>query len=107
MNPHERSTCSEFKDESSFVGSFGSRWYKFSGTDGAIKVTRGSMKILKGEQTTDLYKLTGSIIIGDASATTEKEDTIRRWDMRLGHMREQGLQVLYKRISLLLSLIHI
>jgi len=35
------------------------------------------MMILKGEQTTNLYKLTGSIIIGDASAATEKEDTTR------------------------------
>ena len=42
------------------------RGYNFSGADGAIKVTKGSMTILKGEQTTNLYKLTGSIIIGDA-----------------------------------------
>jgi len=33
------------------------------------------MMILKGEQTTNLYKMTESIIIGDASATMEKKDT--------------------------------
>ena len=52
------------------------RGYKLSGADGAIKVTKGTMMILKREQTTILYKLTRSIIVGDASAT-EKEDTIR------------------------------
>jgi len=51
--------------------------YKFSGVDGEFKVTKGSMTILKGERITNLYKLTGSIIIGDASTATEKEDTTR------------------------------
>ena len=31
------------------------------------------MTILKEEQTANLYELPGSIIVGDASATTEKE----------------------------------
>ena len=48
--------------------------------------------------TANLYKLTGSIIIGDASAAIEKEDTTRLWHMRLGHMSERGLQVLHKRV---------
>jgi len=51
------------------------RGYKFSGTDGGIKVTKGSMRILKGERTTNLYKLTGSIIVSDALPATE--DTTR------------------------------
>jgi len=65
------------------------RGYKFSGADGAIKVNRGSMMILKGERTANLHNLIGSIIIGDASAATEKEDTTRLWHMRLGHMSER------------------
>ena len=35
------------------------RRYKFSGADGGIKVTKGSMTILKREQTANLYKITG------------------------------------------------
>ena len=31
--------------------------YKFSGANGAIKVTKGFMMILKGERTVNLYKL--------------------------------------------------
>ena len=53
------------------------RGYKFSDVDGEIKVTIGSMTILKGERTTILYKLTRSIIVGDASAATEKKDTTK------------------------------
>jgi len=34
------------------------RGYKFSGADRGIKVTGGSMTILKGERTTNLCKLT-------------------------------------------------
>ena len=70
------------------LGALEVRGYKFSGTDGATKVTKGSMMILKGERTTNLYKLIGSFIIGDTSATNEKEDTTRLWHMRLGHMSE-------------------
>ena len=57
------------------LGAMEALGYKFSGPNGEIKVTRGSMMILKGEHTAKLCKLTGSIIVGDASATTEKEDT--------------------------------
>jgi len=67
------------------------RRYKFSGADGGIKVIKGSVMILKEEQTTNLYKLTESIIVGDASITIEKEDTIKLWHMCLGHMCERGL----------------
>ena len=82
------------------LGALKARGYKFSGADGAINVTKGSMTILKGERTTNLYKLTGSIIVGNTSAVTEKEDTTRLWHMRLGHMNERGLQDLHKRSAL-------
>ena len=72
-------------------GALEARGYKCSGADGEIKVTRDSMMILKRERTTNLYKLTGRIIVGVASAATEKEDSIRRWHMRLAHMSERGL----------------
>ena len=73
------------------LGVLKAKGYKFSGTDKGIKVTKGSLMILKGEQATNLYKMLGSIIVGDASIITEKEDTTRLWHMRLGHMSERGL----------------
>ena len=59
------------------------------------------MTILKGERTINLYKLIGSIVIGDTSAVTEKEDTTRLWRMRLGHMSERDLQTLHNKDALL------
>jgi len=73
------------------LGALETRGYKFSGADGGIKITKGFMTILKEERTTDLYNLTGSIIVGDTSAAIEKEDTTRFWHMRLGHMSERSL----------------
>jgi len=67
---------------------------KFLGVDRGIKAIKGSMIILKGKWTANLYKMTGNIIIGDASVTSE-EDTTRLWYMRLGHMSKRGLQVLH------------
>ena len=43
------------------LGALEARWYKFSGTDGEIKIIRRSMTILKEERTTNLY-MTGSIM---------------------------------------------
>ena len=48
---------------------------KFLDADRGIKVTKGFMMILKGERMANLYNMIGSVIVGDASATTEKEDT--------------------------------
>ena len=59
------------------------------------------MTILKGERTANVFKLTGSINIGDAFAAIEKEDTTRFWHIRLGYMSEKDLQALHKRSALL------
>jgi len=74
--------------------------YKFSGVYGGVRVTRGSMTILKGEQAANLYKLIESITVDEASTAIEKENTTRLWHMRLEHMSERGLQVLYKMSAL-------
>src|SRR3954464_15392387 len=51
--------------------------FRFSGEGGVIKVSRGSMTVLMGERVAKLYRMKGSIIAGDASVATEKEDTTR------------------------------
>ena len=58
------------------------------------------MTILKGEQTANLYKMKGSIIVGDTSATTEKEDITKLWHMYLGHMSERDVQILHNKGAL-------
>ena len=79
------------------LGALETQGCKFSGADGGIKITQNYMRVFKGQQTVNLYKLTGSLTIGDTSAATEKEDTTRLWYMRLEHMSERDLQVLHKR----------
>ena len=66
-------------------------------TYGALKVTKGSMTVLKAECMVNLYKVIGSVVIGNASVATEKEDTTRLWLMRLRHMSERGLQALHNK----------
>ena len=56
--------------------------------------------VLKGERTTNLYKVIGSMMIGDSFVATEKKDTSRLWHMRLGYMRERGLQTLHSKGAL-------
>jgi len=45
----------------------------------------------------------GRVIVGDASAATEKADTIRLWYMRLGYVSERGIQALYNKRVLQVS----
>ena len=45
------------------LGALEPRGYMFSGADGAIKVTKGSMIILKGERIANLYKLTEALLL--------------------------------------------
>jgi len=78
------------------LGSLETQGYKFSDMKGALKVTKGSMTVLKVEHTTNLYKVIESAMIGDASIATKK-DTTRHWHMRLGHMNERGLEALYRK----------
>ena len=68
---------SDLKKNLLSLGALEARGYKFSSVDGGIKVTKGSMMILKGERTVNLYKLIGSIIVGDTSVVTEKKDTTK------------------------------
>ena len=45
-----------------------------------------------------MYKVIGSVVIGDASVATEKEDIARSlWHMRLGHMNERGPRALHSK----------
>jgi len=73
------------------------QWCNFSSVDGGIKVTNGSLIILKEERTANMYKIIGSVIVGGASATMKKEDTTRLWHLRFGHVNERDLQALHNK----------
>ena len=59
------------------LGALEAQGCKFLGTDGALKVTKGSMTVFKAERMVHLYKVIRSLVIGDASIAIEKEDTTK------------------------------
>ncbi|WVZ69296.1 hypothetical protein U9M48_018104 [Paspalum notatum var. saurae] len=75
--------------------------YKYFGGDGILKVSKGSLIIMKAElKSANLYRLRGTTITGDAaviSNSLSNSDATNLWHMCLGHMSELGLQVLSKR----------
>ncbi|KAL5555677.1 hypothetical protein UlMin_037913 [Ulmus minor] len=75
-------------DESRFVSRF---------EDGMIKISRGSLVIMKGLRQNGLYVLQGSTITGEAAAAIPNiQDKTNLWHKRLGHISEKGLEVLNK-----------
>ena len=70
------------------LGALEAQECKFTGANRGVKVTKGSMIILKGERTMNLYKMIGSVNVSDSSAIMEKKDTTRLWHMHLRHMSE-------------------
>ena len=73
-------------------------WYGVEG--GVLKVTKGSMVVMKGKKFGNLYKFLGNTITGGASVTTIKEsgkDDAKLWHIRHYHMSIQGMQELQKR----------
>ena len=78
-----------------------SKGYKYISEGGVLKISRGSLVVMKGhKQAANLYILQGSVIIGDAAVTSSSlldEDSIKIWHMRLGHMSEASMTELSRR----------
>jgi hypothetical protein len=66
--------------------------YKYTAGDGVIKVTKGSLVVIKGDlKAENLYVLRGSPGSANAVIASDSETT-KIWHMRLGHMSAPGLQ---------------
>jgi hypothetical protein len=71
--------------------------YKYSGGGGVLKVTKGSLVVMKGDikKANGLYYLRGTTISGNAAPVVSNElsdcDAANLLHMRLGHMSELGL----------------
>jgi hypothetical protein len=78
--------------------------YKYFTPGGVLKVSKGSLVIMKGlMKSANLYVLSGDTIIGTvavsfaATVTSENCSDSKLWHMRLGHMSQLGLAELGKR----------
>jgi len=82
------------------LGTLDEQGYRYMSEAGTIKVTKGSLVMLKGKLENGLYTLAGSTIVGSANASTvqlSNDDKARLWHMRLGHMSARGLEMLSNR----------
>jgi hypothetical protein len=75
--------------------------YKYPGGDGVLKVSKGSLIVMRGNlKSANLYHFRGTTITGDAAVISNSlstSDATNLWDMHLGHMNELGLAVLSNR----------
>ena len=83
------------------LGQLDSSGYKFVGGDGVLKILKGALVIMKAEKIgRNLYMLKGETQLeGEAvvaSASSVEESTML-WHRRLGHISEQGMQILTDR----------
>jgi transposase InsO family protein len=73
-------------------------WYKYFASGGVLKVSKGSLIVMKGVmKSANLYILSGDTIIGTAAVTSENCCDSKLWHMRLRHMSQLGLAELSKR----------
>ena len=79
------------------VGALKTLGLELSIKDGVLKMTRGSMMVLKVVRRNNLYFLKSSILTRQvATSTNSDDDCTQLWHMRLGHAGEKSLQALTK-----------
>ena len=57
-----------------------------------MKITKGSLLVMKGQKVNKLYRLIGNIVVGEGAVITPTESSIddtKLWHMRLGHIGER------------------
>jgi hypothetical protein len=64
-------------------------------TDKALKTTKGSLVMVKGENVGTLYLCIGNVDSSISLASTEVDTTL--WHHRIRHMSDKGMQILHKR----------
>jgi hypothetical protein len=76
------------------LGTLDSLGYGYSAKDGVIKITKGTMVIMKGKKIGNLYKLLGDTVIGGVAMSTlvePNDDNTVLWHMRLVHLGERSM----------------
>ena len=80
------------------LGTLTSIGCKYSGEGNTLKITKGSLVVMRGHLNNGLYVLHGTTITGFARVSSfDDKDTTKLWHMRLGHMSQRGMNVLSKR----------
>nr|KYP56816.1 Retrovirus-related Pol polyprotein from transposon TNT 1-94 [Cajanus cajan] len=81
------------------IGTLDKQGYSFSGNDGQITFSKGSLVVMKGKLQHGIYVMLGNSFQGTVFISHSLEqhvDNTELWHHRLGHMSERGLVVLSK-----------
>ena len=82
------------------LGALDDLGYSYSSKGGIMKITKGTLMVMKGQKVSTLYRLIGNTIVERVAVTTSMEcstDDPKLWHMRLGHIGEHGMLELHKR----------
>ena len=80
------------------LGTLESLGCKYSVEGGVLKVSKGSLILLKANRIGSLYVPQGTIVIGSivVSSSMVENDVTKLWHMHLGHISEKGMHLLSK-----------
>ena len=79
------------------MGALDKQRYKYMSEGGTMKVSKGSLVMLKAKMEDGLHTIAGSTIIGSVNASKvqlSNDDKAKLWHMRLSHMSARGLEML-------------
>ena len=74
--------------------------YSYSSKGGIMKITKGSLIVMKGKKVSMLNRLIGNTVIGKVVVTTTVKsiiDDTKLWHIRLGYIGERVIKELHKR----------
>ena len=69
--------------------------YQYLGEGGFMKVSKGTLVLLKGQLSRSIYTLMGTKWFGEVVVKTTpiiEEDITKLWHMRVRHMSQKGLE---------------
>lgn len=69
----------------------------FQSKNGALKVIKGCLTLLKGKKIGTLYMLQGRVIAGSANAVVSSKNESKLWHSRLCHMSKKNTYLLIKK----------
>ena len=80
------------------LGVLNSNEFCYKSKSEVMKVSKDSMIVMKGYKIArNIYKLLGTIVVGEAASMEFESDNTILWHMRLGHMSERGMAKLHRR----------
>ncbi|XP_062104884.1 uncharacterized mitochondrial protein AtMg00300-like [Humulus lupulus] len=83
------------------LGSLKDDGYSYKSTNDILKITSGSLVVMKGKKVNGLYVLEGeTVVIAEASVVKTQESGMLLWHQRMRHISEQGLRELHKQGSI-------